>query len=78
MLKITRLINEAKECCLFRGHKMSEFSHEKQKYMTYTKRTATSHCIVCDMEVVCIDRPASNEIDIGGEAVALSCKMTCS
>jgi len=66
MTKLERLIREAKESCKFRGHKMKPFSH---KY----KMWSSSECKICHMEVVVKVDPAPNDINIGGEAVALHC-----
>ena len=67
MKRITRLIKEAKEGCECRGHDMSVFYH----YANDTRAYAS--CKLCGRRVDVCARPMPNEIDIGGEAVALNC-----
>ena len=67
MRKIERLRCEALESCKFRGHTMSRFT-------TYNRTLQGSRCLICDRQVTINSRPAPNEIDIGGEAVALDCE----
>ncbi len=66
MKKLDRLIKEAKEACLWRGHDMYPFNH--------IPGGAFSSCRECDKSVVIRINPLPNEIDIGGEAVAFNCK----
>ena len=66
MKKIERLRISALESCNFRGHKMRPFSHKYRHWWS-------SECKMCGMEVQIIDNPQPNDIDIGGEAVALHC-----
>jgi len=73
MTKLRRLINEAKESCSFRGHKMKRFEHSVP-YNGIMWGTAYSECKVCGMSVLCNTRLAPNDIEIGGEAVALTCR----
>jgi hypothetical protein len=61
---------EALEACKFRGHTMGPFLSHKP----YPDVIAWSRCKVCDMQVVVNVKPAPNGIDIGGEAVALTCE----
>ena len=74
MLKRDRLKKEALVACRWRGHKMGKFTN-----FTYgaeyrqPRRTAMAFCKVCDAWVNVTDRPLPNEIEIGGEAVALCC-----
>jgi hypothetical protein len=66
MTKERRLKKEAMEACGFRGHEMERFTKlEKGKFI--------SRCIYCEKEVIITLKPLPNEIDIGGEAVALNC-----
>ena len=65
MLKLDRLRKEALESCKFRGHNMWKFD----RYMF----TWSSKCRSCGMGVYITNRPAPNEIEICGEAVALHC-----
>jgi hypothetical protein len=64
--KLDRLIQEAKESCKFREHTMLRFTH-------WDKDLATSNCIRCQMSVAVMTKPAANQIDISGQAVALNC-----
>ena len=66
MRAIDRLKQEAREACEFRGHKMLRFRH-------VAKDAAYTHCRRCGAEVVVEQRPLPNGIQIGGEAVALTC-----
>ena len=66
MKALERLRLEALGSCKFRGHNMKRFEH-------YTKGRCCSSCKVCEKAVSVIVKPAPNEIDIGGEAVALHC-----
>ena len=66
---IRRLKLEALESTTFRGHRMSRFSH-------YTPGNAVSQCLDCPAEVQVLSRPAPNQIDVGGNAVALTCPVT--
>ena len=61
------LEREALEACNLRGHSMTKFKEVKD----YVSR---SECTVCRKEVTCTVHPAPNDIDIGGEAVALGCE----
>lgn len=79
MDRYRRLRKEANEACTFRGHNMSTWTrlHFDQrldsKQMWRSKIVEESECIVCRMTVVINTMPAPNEIDIGGQAVALTC-----
>jgi len=66
MTHINRLKQEAAESCRFRGHNMGRFQTDKYG--------ASATCNVCGAEVQVTPRPMPNEIEIGGEAVALNCK----
>lgn len=67
MRKIERLRKEALKSCKFRGHQMGLFNRTHQHYRH-------SICKACGMEVQITDKPIPNEIEIGGEAVALHCR----
>ncbi len=69
MTKIDRLKKEALEGCTWRGHKMGRF--EKSDYWP---GVATSTCKICGRSVTVNTRPQPNEIDIGGDAVAVNCE----
>lgn len=66
MKKIERLKKEALESCKFRGHEMGRFIGDN--------KSAISHCKLCDRSVSVNTNPLPNDIDIGGEAVALCCE----
>jgi len=66
MKKIERLRKEALESCEFRDHRMGLFNRTHPHYWH-------SKCRACGMEVHITDNPAPNEINIGGQAVALNC-----
>lgn len=66
MKKMERLRLEALESCNFRGHKMRLFSRTYRYWWI-------SNCRVCGKQVCLNSSPDPNGIEIGGEAVALSC-----
>ncbi len=70
MTRLTRLRLEARTACTLRGHTMGGF---EQSNWYIDKRYA--HCVRCNMQVVINAKPAANEINIGGEAVALDCTV---
>ena len=70
MRKLERLRLEALEACKWRGHDMHNFVH----YPNHGRRTKFSRCRKCGKHVVVNAHPFPNEIDIGGEAVALECE----
>jgi len=65
--KLTQLIQEAYKSCEARGHIMTAFSH------CHDDTAAISHCAVCQRQVIVLTNPLPNQIDIGGEAVAINC-----
>lgn len=77
MKKIDRLKKEARESAEWRHHKMGKWVN-----LTYgegwknpgPRYTAISDCLVCGMSVEVDTRPPANGIEIGGEAVALTCE----
>ena len=75
MATLNSLKREALEACKFRGHSMGRFKHHAPKSdLRYDPDYAESTCVRCGMVVGCDASPAPNDIDIGGEAVALTCK----
>jgi len=66
MRKIERLKREALEACRFRGHTMHPFINFGV--------TAYSQCKICGRSVAVHPYPRPNDIEIGGEAVALHCR----
>ena len=67
MTKIRRLQLGALDSCKFRGHAMSNFFR-----LSDNQRIAG--CMICDRSVIVNRKPAPNEIEIAGEAVALNCE----
>lgn len=60
----------AKQSAIFRGHKLSRWS----MYGGYRKDLYTAHCTKCGKGVWVNVTPLPNDINIGGEAIALNCK----
>ena len=67
MTKLARLKREALEACSFRGHDMTRF-HNSSRIDAYAT------CKICGKLVGVNAYPAPNDIDIGGNALALGCK----
>ena len=67
MLKLKK---EAAEDCKFQGHKMTRF---KTIHTDTNRIICESACSICGKWAQCDTRPPANGIDIGGDAVALSC-----
>jgi hypothetical protein len=63
------LKSSAEESANWRGHELGEWSRHSWK-----PRISIANCIHCNMQVAVNIAPLPNEIDIGGEAVALNCK----
>lgn len=74
MSKQRRLKAQALESCRFRGHKMGKFFEVLPLYWAGKARVFIATCKVCGKEVAVNLKPAANEIEIGGEAVALGCE----
>jgi len=53
----------------FRGHRMTRFKR-------YNAVTAFATCKDCGMQVAVTTKPLPNDIDVGGEAVALTCEKS--
>jgi hypothetical protein len=64
-----RLMREARKSAEWRGHTMARV------YRTEYWHHLACACSVCGMSVSVDANPAMNGIDIGGEAVALNCKV---
>lgn len=62
---IDDLMHEATVACELRGHKLDKWD--------VFENEAMNKCILCGKDVQVIVNPRPNEIDIGGEAVALNC-----
>lgn len=65
---LRKLMEEANVSCTLRGHKMI--------YQIINTHQVIGHCEKCGRHVQVTDRPAPNDITIGGEAVALDCEKT--
>ncbi len=61
-----RLKKEALASMKFHGHDPSRFRN-------WSPTLAESHCVRCGKWVQVNTKPAPNEIDVGGTAVALGC-----
>lgn len=64
------LKSEAISSCENRGHKMGEWEDSSETDPVWS----VSHCDICDKYVEVNLKPAPNQIDISGYAVALNCK----
>ena len=71
MKKIIKLKEEADLNCKFRGHEMNWDAPFFHNWLNSS--VIDGICINCGMECQCCDKPAPNGIDIGGEAIALTC-----
>jgi hypothetical protein len=65
------LRRDAATACKWRGHSMRWSKPSNDGHRMY------GECRSCGMQVVLLDTPMPNEIEIGGEAVALNCPDTC-
>jgi hypothetical protein len=63
MTKLQRLQAQARMSAENRGHTLAPFS-------LLAPGNAVSKCTVCNREVQVLTKPAPNQIDVGGEAVA--------
>lgn len=61
------LMTSARKSAKFRGHNMKPFRRHPHR------EAWSCSCRDCGMEMTVKAKPAPNEIDIGGEAVALNC-----
>lgn len=69
MPNLDTLQRAAAQTTRFRGHRM--------RWSTYhgeSRSLRIGVCRRCEMSVTCNARPAPNDIEIGGEAVALNCE----
>jgi hypothetical protein len=67
MSKLDALRGEAYESTTWRGHLIGPWT-------TGDRKVSTSACLWCSRTVTVRTRPMPNEINIGGEAVALNCE----
>ena len=66
MTKLNRLKREARDAAEWRGHTLARFRASDTRYHF-------AQCTQCNQGVSVTLTPRPNEIDIGGEAVALNC-----
>jgi hypothetical protein len=66
--EMKKLQKEAKASAQSRNHNLAEFTQ-------LGPHLAVAECVHCGMEVATNTHPQPNEIDIGGEAVALDCPL---
>lgn len=72
MTKLERLRKAALKSCKWREHKMDQFKTVDPSRPHYKEAT----CKRCGMVVGINAKPMPNDIEIGGEAVALNCEVT--
>ena len=65
---IEDLKHEAEIACELKGHSLSKWHGDNSQ--------ATNICQKCQAEVQVLTNPMPNEIDVGGEAVAINCTGT--
>ena len=72
-MSIQSLIRSARKTAKLRGHNLAPA--KITRYPDEKEFTAFIKCRDCSEWVQCKTHPLPNEIDIGGTAVALSCKV---
>ena len=73
MTRLRRLVKQAKVAMEWRGHKPGRVQYALFKDQNGHPVWARIRCIGCHKPVFVTVYPRANEIDIGGEAVALNC-----
>jgi hypothetical protein len=68
MTKLSTLRKQARESTAWRGHRM------KWTKPLLNDTVQAGKCRICGKEVMLLTKPQANDIDIGGEALALSCE----
>ena len=68
-----RLKREARHSATFRGHNLGNWVNDVYFYNIKEQIRSMAICKCCGMEVHINTRPLPNDIDVGGEAVALTC-----
>lgn len=71
-LQLNSLITRARIAAKFRGHTLKKFSRHNPGLNG--GGSAESYCIKCKAWIQVETNPAPNSIDVGGTAVAISCK----
>ena len=78
MRKIERLKVEARAACEWRGHRMSRFTNNRGGTAAYAqcvrRATTDDNRLLCHLFVHVNARPMPNEVKLGGDAVALTCR----
>jgi len=69
MTTLATLKKQALESCKFRGHSMGRFR------TCIKNQSAWTNCGICGKQINVDTAPLPNGIEIGGEAVALSCEV---
>lgn len=69
MTKLNKLKKQATTFAKARGHILTRFIKHP-----FNEEVATAKCMNCNRAVSVCSNPSPNEIDIGGEAVALYCR----
>ena len=72
MASLSTLKKQAQQSTAWRGHSMKWHAPHHGEHRSYQ----TAECVRCGMDVCVNTRPMPNEIDIGGNAVALDCSPT--
>ena len=65
--KLVELKRSASRSAKFRGHNLGA-------WYELGKHARSAKCTKCGAEVVINEKPRPNEIEVGGEAVAINCK----
>ena len=73
MKSLSLLKIKAENYCNSRGHKMQWEPFFESFTYKHNNQAARATCQNCGMHVACNSHPAPNDINIGGEAVALNC-----
>jgi len=68
-MNLNELKLQAEDSAQYRLHDLGEWLEH-----SYRPQIFINHCLDCGMQVVVNTSPLPNEIDIGGEAVALTCE----
>lgn len=72
--KLIELITSAEQSTKFREHVLSR---DWKLYPSLNRLVAENKCIYCNREVRVNTNPLPNDIDISGEAIALTCDRVC-
>ena len=67
MRKLERLIREAREAATWRGHKLPQFTHNRDGTVAWAR------CLNCGEYAEVETEPAPNSIELHGTILALNC-----